>query len=40
VTFEELEPHFDHFEKVCAVSGIAGNLRGAIRQPAIRSRSA
>ena len=31
VTFEELEPHFDHFEKVCAVSGIAGNLRGAIR---------
>jgi gluconate 2-dehydrogenase alpha chain len=31
VTFEELKPHFDHFEKVCAVSGIAGNLRGAIR---------
>jgi gluconate 2-dehydrogenase alpha chain len=31
VSFEELEPHFDHFEKVCAVSGIAGNLRGQIR---------
>ena len=29
VSFEELEPHFDHFEKVCGVSGIAGNLRGA-----------
>ena len=31
VTFEELEPHFDHFEKVCGISGIAGNLRGQIR---------
>jgi gluconate 2-dehydrogenase alpha chain len=31
VSFEELEPHFDHFEKVCGVSGIAGNLRGDIR---------
>jgi len=31
VTFEELEPHFDHFEKVCGVSGRAGNLRGQIR---------
>src|ERR1700730_7915117 len=31
VTFEELEPHFDHFEKVCGVSGIAGDLRGHIR---------
>ena len=31
VTFEELEPHFDHFEKVCGVSGVAGNLRGQIR---------
>ena len=28
VSYEELEPHFDHFEKVCGVSGIAGNLRG------------
>ncbi|MEA3176269.1 MAG: gluconate 2-dehydrogenase alpha chain [Gammaproteobacteria bacterium] len=31
VSFEELEPHFDHFEKVCGVSGIAGNLRGQIK---------
>jgi len=31
VTFEELEPHFDHFEKVCGVSGVAGNLRGEPR---------
>jgi gluconate 2-dehydrogenase alpha chain len=31
VGFEELEPHFDHFEKVCGVSGIAGNLRGQIK---------
>src|ERR1700728_279219 len=31
VSFEELEPHFDHFEKVCGVSGVAGNLRGARR---------
>jgi gluconate 2-dehydrogenase alpha chain len=31
VTFEELEPHFDHFEKVCGVSGIAGNLNGQLK---------
>ena len=31
VTFQDLEPHFDHFEKVCGTSGIAGNLRGEIR---------
>jgi gluconate 2-dehydrogenase alpha chain len=31
VSFEELEPHFDHFEKVCGTSGVAGNLRGAMR---------
>ena len=31
VTFEELEPHFDHFEKVCGASGVAGNLRGTLR---------
>jgi gluconate 2-dehydrogenase alpha chain len=31
VSFEELEPHFDHFEKVCGVSGVAGNLRGTLR---------
>ena len=31
VSFEELEPHFGHFEKVCGVSGTAGNLRGTVR---------
>jgi gluconate 2-dehydrogenase alpha chain len=31
VTFEELEPHFDHFEKVCGATGIAGNLRGTLQ---------
>jgi gluconate 2-dehydrogenase alpha chain len=31
VSFEELEPHFDHFEKVCGVSGTAGNLRGKLQ---------
>ena len=31
VSFEELEPHFNHFEQVCGVSGIAGNLKGDIR---------
>jgi gluconate 2-dehydrogenase alpha chain len=31
VTFEELEPHFDHFEKVCGAAGTAGNLRGSIK---------
>jgi gluconate 2-dehydrogenase alpha chain len=31
VTFEELEPHFDHFEKVCGATGTAGNLRGTLK---------
>jgi gluconate 2-dehydrogenase alpha chain len=28
VTYSELEPHYDHFEKLCGASGHAGNLRG------------
>jgi gluconate 2-dehydrogenase alpha chain len=32
VTYDELEPHFDYFEKLCGISGKAGNLRGEIRQ--------
>lgn len=28
VTYDELEPHYDRFEKLCGVSGKAGNLRG------------
>jgi gluconate 2-dehydrogenase alpha chain len=31
VSYEELEPHFDHFEKVCGISGVAGNLRGKMQ---------
>lgn len=31
VTYNELEPHFDMFEKVVGVSGTAGNLRGKIQ---------
>ncbi|MGI4984046.1 MAG: GMC family oxidoreductase [Janthinobacterium lividum] len=30
VTYDELEPHFDFFEKVCGLSGQAGNVRGRI----------
>jgi len=28
VSYEELEPYYDRFEKLCGVSGKAGNLRG------------
>lgn len=31
VSYEELEPHFDQFEKICGMSGKAGNLRGTIQ---------
>ena len=30
VTYEELEPHFDFFEKVCGLSGQAGNVNGKL----------
>jgi gluconate 2-dehydrogenase alpha chain len=29
VSYDELEPHYDRFEKLCGVSGQAGNLGGA-----------
>jgi len=32
VTYDELEPHYDRFEYLCGVSGIAGNI-GGVRQP-------
>jgi gluconate 2-dehydrogenase alpha chain len=32
VTYDELEPHFDRFERLCGIGGRAGNLRGT-RQP-------
>jgi gluconate 2-dehydrogenase alpha chain len=31
VSYDELEPHFDQFEKVCGMAGKAGNLQGAIQ---------
>ncbi|HEY9237474.1 MAG TPA: GMC family oxidoreductase, partial [Burkholderiaceae bacterium] len=31
VSYDELEPHFDQFEKICGTSGKAGNLRGQIQ---------
>lgn len=30
VTWDELEPHFDMFDKVCGLSGDTGNLKGEI----------
>ncbi|OZI35626.1 GMC family oxidoreductase [Bordetella genomosp. 1] len=30
VTYDELEPHFTHFEDVCGTSGKAGNIQGKI----------
>jgi len=30
ITYEELEPHYTHFEYVCGTSGKAGNLNGGI----------
>lgn len=32
VTYDELEPHFDTFEKLCGISGKAGNIRGTIQE--------
>jgi gluconate 2-dehydrogenase alpha chain len=40
VSYDELEPHYDKFDKICAVSGQAGNLRGKIVAAATRSRIA
>jgi gluconate 2-dehydrogenase alpha chain len=31
VSYDEIEPHFDFFEKVCGASGATGNLRGQIQ---------
>jgi gluconate 2-dehydrogenase alpha chain len=31
VSYDELEPHFDRFEKICGMAGQAGNLRGQIQ---------
>jgi gluconate 2-dehydrogenase alpha chain len=31
VTYDELEPFYDRFEKICGIGGKAGNLRGVIQ---------
>jgi gluconate 2-dehydrogenase alpha chain len=31
ITFEELEPYYDKFEKLCGISGKAGHLKGQIQ---------
>jgi gluconate 2-dehydrogenase alpha chain len=28
ITYDDLEPHYEHFERLCGTSGQAGNLRG------------
>ena len=30
VSYDELEPHYDRFDRLCGVSGQAGNLRGKL----------
>jgi gluconate 2-dehydrogenase alpha chain len=32
VTYDELEPYYDQFEKLCGISGKAGNLKGVIQK--------
>ncbi|PZX15268.1 gluconate 2-dehydrogenase alpha chain [Palleronia aestuarii] len=32
VTYDELEPHYDTFDKICGISGKAGNLNGEIQE--------
>lgn len=31
ISYEDLEPYYDRFEKTCGIGGKAGNLRGSIR---------
>ena len=39
VTYDELEPHYDMFDKLCGTSGKAGNCSGQIQPAAIRSKA-
>jgi gluconate 2-dehydrogenase alpha chain len=32
ISYDELEPHYDRFDKLCGVSGQAGNVKGKINQ--------
>ena len=40
VSYDELEPYYDRFEKLCGISGKAGNLRGQIDRRRQRVRGA
>ena len=31
VTYEELEPHYDRFDYLCGISGLAGNVQGTLQ---------
>ncbi|WP_414440723.1 GMC family oxidoreductase [Burkholderia sp. 22PA0106] len=31
-SWDEIEPHYDFFEKVCGMSGVTGNLRGKLQE--------
>jgi len=31
VTYEELEPHYDRFDYLCGISGLAGNVQGVLQ---------
>ena len=31
VTYDEMEPYYDRFEKLCGISGTAGNVKGVIK---------
>jgi gluconate 2-dehydrogenase alpha chain len=31
VSYDQLEPHYDRFEKLCGISGKAGNLKGQVQ---------
>ena len=39
VSYDELEPYYDRFEKLCGTSGKAGNIAARNRPAAIRSRA-
>jgi hypothetical protein len=38
VTYAEMEPYHDQFEKLFGIAGKAGNLRGKVLRAEIRSR--
>ena len=32
ITYDELEPYYDRFERLCGISGKAGNLKGVVQE--------